>query len=353
MLLDRNLITLGHGAGGRLSHELIEQVFVPAFGSSILAELDDGAWIEASGPNVCITTDAFVVKPLFFPGGDIGSLAVYGTINDLAVMGAKPIALSCSFVLEEGLELPILKRIAASMAAASKSAGVPIVTGDTKVVEKGAADGVFITTTGVGQPMDNARLRCRGLRRRGLGCRGLGYNRIEPGDNVIITGTIGDHGTAVLLARERFEISSQVASDCAPIHELVATALASGADVKFMRDPTRGGLATVLNEIASKCGMSIAIDEANVPIKTEVSAALELLGLDPFYVASEGRCVMVVAASDAQRLVATLAGHELGRQSAVIGRVEKAPAGMVSLASSVGGRRILPMLTADQLPRIC
>lgn len=321
-----------------MSHELIEQVFVAAFGSSVLANLDDGAWIETSGPNVCITTDAFVVKPLFFPGGDIGSLAVYGTVNDLAVMGARPIALSCSFVLEEGFELPILKRIVASMAAASKSARVPIVTGDTKVVERGAADGVFITTTGIGQPMDNAR---------------LGYDRVEPGDNVIITGTIADHGTAVLLAREGFEISSQIASDCAPIHDLVAAALASGADVKFMRDPTRGGLATVLNEIASKCSASITIDEANVPMKTDVSAALELLGLDPFYVASEGRCAMIVAASDAKRLVATLAERGLGRQSAVIGLVEKGPAGIVSLASSVGGRRILPMLTAEQLPRIC
>ena len=321
-----------------MSHELIEQVFVAAFGSPALAALDDGAWVEAPGENVCLTTDAFVVKPLFFPGGDIGTLAVYGTINDLAVMGARPIALSCSFVLEEGLKLPVLKRIVASMATASKSVNVPIVAGDTKVVEKGAADGVFITTTGIGQPMAGAT---------------LGFDRIEPGDNVIITGTIADHGTAVLLEREGFDISSQIASDCAPIHNLVAMALTSGADVKFMRDPTRGGLATVLNEIASGCRMCISIEEAKVPIETDVSAALELLGLDPFYIASEGRCVMIVAETDTDKLLTTLKGCRLAEDSAVIGRVEEAPAGMVSLESAVGGRRILPMLTTEQLPRIC
>jgi len=326
-----------------LSHELIEQVFVSAFGSPALATLDDGVWLSIGvgsqfAQKVCVTTDAFVVKPLFFPGGDIGALAVYGTINDLAVMGAKPVALACSFVLEEGLKLSVLKRIVASMATASESTGVPLVTGDTKVVEKGAADGVFITTTGIGQPMADAA---------------LGFDRIEPGDKVIITGTIADHGTAVLLEREGFQISSQIASDCAPIHGLVAAALASGANVRFMRDPTRGGLATVLNEIASSCRMCINVEEAKVPIETDVSAALELLGLDPFYVASEGRCVMIVAASDADRLVVTLRRDELGTQSAVIGHIEEAPAGMVSLESSVGGRRILPMLAADQLPRIC
>ena len=326
-----------------MSHELIEQVFVSAFGGPALATLDDGAWVSigvGSQPThkVCITTDAFVVKPLFFPGGDIGTLAVYGTINDLAVMGSKPVALSCSFVLEEGLKLSILKRIAASMATASKSAGVPLVTGDTKVVERGAADGVFITTAGIGLPLPNVA---------------LGFDRIAPGDKVIITGTIADHGTAVLLKREGFDISSQIASDCAPIHNLVAKPLASGAKIKFMRDPTRGGLATVLNEIASSCRRCISIEEAKVPIKTDVSAALELLGLDPFYVASEGRCVMIVAASDADRLAATLRQDALGTQSAVIGHIEEAPAGMVSLESVVGGRRVLPMLTADQLPRIC
>ncbi len=321
-----------------MSRDLIEQVFVSAFGGPALAALDDGAWVKASDQDFCITTDAFVVKPLFFPGGDIGTLAVCGTVNDLAVMGARPIALSCSFVLEEGLKLAVLEKIAASMAAASKSVGVPIVAGDTKVVEKGAADGVFITTTGIGLRIADVD---------------LGLERIAPGDKVIITGTIADHGTAVLLAREGFQISSQIASDCAPVHNLVATALTSGAGVKFMRDPTRGGLATVLNEVASGCRMCISIEEARVPIRNDVSAALELLGLDPFYVASEGRCVIIAAASDADRLVATLRQDDQGRQSAVIGRVEKSPATMVSLESSVGGRRILPMLAADQLPRIC
>lgn len=336
--MDKEIIALGHGAGGRLSRELIERVFVSEFDSPELRKLDDGAWVETQGENVCVTTDAFVVKPLFFPGGDIGKLAVCGTINDLAVMGAKPTALCCSFVLEEGLELPVLKSIVGSMAGTAKAAGVPIVAGDTKVVERGAVDGVFITTTGIGQPMTGVP---------------LGFDCIEPGDEVVATGTIADHGTAVLLAREKFDLTSNILSDCAPIHRLVESALSSGAEVKFMRDPTRGGLATVLNEIASARGVSVGIEEVRVPIATDVAAVLELLGIDPFYVASEGRCVMIVSASDSKRLLDVLRDNALGGKSEVIGRIGEGPAGMVTLESAVGGRRILPMLSADQLPRIC
>jgi len=330
-------IRLGHGAGGKLGQELVEKILLPEFDNAVLAALDDGAWVRGE-ERVCVTTDSFVVKPIFFPGGDIGSLAVYGTVNDLAVMGAKPVALCCAFMIEEGLKLSVFREIVHSIAEASKRLGLPIVAGDTKVVERGATDQLFVTTTGIGIPMANCRLE---------------YSRIEPGDAVVITGTIAEHGTAVMLARSGFEFRTEIESDCAPILSLVDAALRCGADVRFMRDPTRGGVATVLNEIAQRSQTAIRLDEASIPIRSDVSAALELLGLDPLYVASEGRCVVIVAESDAEKLVAALQREEQGKDAAIIGRVHAEPPGLVWLKSSVGGERILPMLTAEQLPRIC
>jgi hydrogenase expression/formation protein HypE len=285
-----------------------------------------------------MATDAHVVSPLFFPGGDIGCLSVHGTINDVAVMGATPLWLSASFILEEGFPLADLDRIVASMARASQEARVPIVTGDTKVVESGKADGVFITTTGVGVLPEGVL---------------LSGNRARPGDVVLLSGCIGDHGMAIMATRENLGFAAPIVSDTAALHGLVAALLATGADIRCLRDPTRGGLATTVNEIARQSGVGVMLDEAAIPVNGEVAAACEFLGLDPLYVANEGKLVAIVAAADAERVLAALRAHPLGARAAKIGEVIADDHHFVQMTTGLGGRRIVDWLTGDQLPRIC
>jgi len=330
-------ILLAHGSGGKLSHELVENVFLPRFDNALLAPLGDSAILDIV-PRLAFTTDSYVVKPLFFPGGDIGKLAVCGTVNDLAVVGAEPLALSCAMILEEGMDLGEVEEIADSMRRAADEAGVRIVTGDTKVVERGSADRLFITTAGLGAVRRTAS---------------LSETRIVPGDRVILSGTIGDHGIAVLAAREDLGLDTGLTSDCAPLNGLVACILDASDHVRFMRDPTRGGLATTLNEIVARTGLGIQIEESGIPLREEVRIVCELLGLDPLYVANEGKVVVVVDVDDADVVLDAMRGHPLGRESALIGEVIEAPKGRVGLRTSVGGTRIVDMLTGDQLPRIC
>ena len=330
-------ILLAHGSGGKLSHELVENVFLPRFDNSSLAPLGDSAILDTV-PRLAFTTDSYVVKPLFFPGGDIGRLAVCGTVNDLAVSGAEPFALSCAMILEEGMDLGEVDEIAGSMKRAGDEAGVEIVTGDTKVVERGGADRLFVTTAGIGA-----------LRR----ATQLSEERIAPGDRVIVNGTLGDHGIAVLAAREDLGLDTGLVSDCAPLNGLIARVLDASDNVKFMRDPTRGGLATTLNEISGRTGLGIQIEEIQIPLRDEVRSVCELLGLDPLYVANEGKVVIIVDADDVDVVLDAMRGDPLGRESALIGEVIDAQKGRVGLRTSVGGTRVVDMLTGDQLPRIC
>jgi hydrogenase expression/formation protein HypE len=334
----RDTIVLGHGSGGKLSAQLLHDVFLPVLANPVLAKLEDQALIESHGTRFAFTTDSFVVKPLFFPGGDIGSLAVHGTVNDLAVGGARPIALSAAFILEEGLAINELRRIVESMAAAAQRVGVPIVTGDTKVVERGSGDGVFITTTGLGVVAPGANLSAANAR---------------PGDAVILSGAIGDHGICILTQRGGLELESTVASDSAPLDTLVDAILAVTRDVRVMRDPTRGGLASTLNEIAAQSKVGIAIEEGALVIHDSVRGACELLGLDPLYVANEGKLVAVVPAETAEAVVAAMRAHPLGSDAAVIGHVIERDAGLVRMRTAFGTSRIVDMLAGDQLPRIC
>jgi hydrogenase expression/formation protein HypE len=336
-------VLLGHGSGGRLSAELIQGVFLPAFGNDVLERLEDQATVGIGpagkpGPRVAITTDSFVVRPLFFPGGDIGNLAVHGTVNDLAVGGAVPRYLSAAFILEEGLPLEDLKRIAASMRAACDAAGVRIVTGDTKVVDRGKGDGVFITTTGIGLAPEG---RCLSIR------------NARPGDAVLVSGTLGDHGIAILSVREGLEFGTALESDTAPLNGLTEAILAACPETRCMRDPTRGGLSSALNELAAASGVGVELDEAAIPLRDAVRGACEMLGLDPLYVASEGKLIAVVPPEAAGRVLAAMQGHPLGRDAAIIGRVVAEHAGLVTLRSVVGGERLVSMLSGEQLPRIC
>lgn len=333
--MSEDRITIGHGAGGRLSRRLVTDLFARHFGNEALAPLDDAAAVGAAG-ELAFTTDAYVVKPLFFPGGDIGKLAVCGTINDLAVMGATPRWLSAAFILEEGLEVAVLEQVAASAAAAAREAGVAVVCGDTKVVARGEADGLFIATAGVG------------LFEGGRPARAP----LAPGDKVLVSGTVGDHGIAVMIARHQLHMDAAVASDCAPLHSLCAAVRAAAPGVKFMRDATRGGLAAVLNEIAAGAGLGLAIDEGAIPVREGVRAVCEILGFDPFFIANEGKVVVVAAAAEADAALAALRAHALGREAALIGEVTAAPA-RVQARTAVGGTRIIEMPLADQLPRIC
>jgi hydrogenase expression/formation protein HypE len=334
------LILLAHGEGGRRSRDLVESLFLEAFRNPSLEGLDDGAVLpEGEGEgSLVFTTDSYVVRPLFFPGGDIGRLAVFGTCNDLAVMGARPAYLSCGFILEEGTEIGTLERIVGSMADACAECGVKIVTGDTKVVERGAADGLFINTSGVG------------WRPEGIG---PGPDRIAPGDRIVVSGTIGDHGIAVLAARERLTLASPVESDVAPLWLLVREILERGEAIRFMRDPTRGGLATALCELASASGRGIEIDEAAIPVRGAVRGICEILGFDPLYVANEGKLLLVCAPGAADGIVETMRRHPLGTDAAVIGGVVEEPPGRVVLRTAAGGRRLVDMLSGEQLPRIC
>jgi hydrogenase expression/formation protein HypE len=336
--LTEERVTLAHGSGGKATHTLVDAVFMDAFRNPALEDLDDGATVTVGGAELVFTTDAFVVSPLFFPGGDIGDLAVNGTVNDLAVCGARPLCLSAAFVIEEGFPVADLRRVSASMARAAARAGVHVVTGDTKVVQRGRADGCYITTAGIG------------VLRRGTR---LSAGAVRPGDAVLVSGPIGDHGVTVLLARGELDIDAELRSDTAPLHELCAALLDAAPGTRMMRDATRGGVATVLNEVATAAEVAVVIDEAAVPIRREVAGAGELLGIDPLYVACEGRMVAFVDAADAGAALAAVRAHPLGAGAALIGRVAEDPPGLVLLNTAFGGTRIVDVLVGDPLPRIC
>jgi hydrogenase expression/formation protein HypE len=331
-------IQLAHGGGGRLMHQLIEQTIVPAFRNPVLDIRHDSALIEVAGVRLAFTTDGYVVRPLFFPGGDIGSLAVNGTVNDLAMSGARPLCLSAGFIIEEGLSVETLQRVLASMRRAADAAGVQIVTGDTKVVDHGKGDELFITTAGVGR-IDHALA--------------ITPTSVRPGDAVLLSGDVGRHGMAIMAVREGLAFETTIESDCAPLAGMVAELLAAGIEVRCLRDLTRGGLASALIEIAEAAGVQIEIRDAAVPVGEEVRGACELLGFDPLYVANEGRCVCFVPGAQAERALHTLRGHPLGAEAAIIGRVADKPSGLVTIESRIGARRILDMLSGEQLPRIC
>jgi hydrogenase expression/formation protein HypE len=331
-------IDLGHGSGGRTMAQLIEELFEASFDNPWLAQRNDQATFEVAAGRMVMTTDGFVISPLFFPGGDIGSLAVHGTINDVAVAGARPLYLAVGMILEEGFPLADLAAIVRSMARAAKAAGVPIVTGDTKVVERGKGDGIFITTTGVGVVPDGVDIAA---------------HRARPGDAVLLSGSIGDHGTAVLSKRENLAFETEIVSDSAALHGLVADMVAAVPGIHVMRDPTRCGLAAVLNEIARESGVGVVVREDAIPIATEVRGACELLGLDPLYVANEGKLVAFCAAGDAERLLAAMRAHPLGGGAAIIGQVIEDADGFVQMQTTFGGNRIVDWLAGEQLPRIC
>ena len=332
-------VDLSHGAGGRAMAHLISEIFHAAFDNPMLRAGNDQAAFEVAAGRMVMTTDGYVVSPLFFPGGDIGSLAVHGTINDVAMAGARPLYLSAGFIIEEGFAFADLKRIADSMAAASRAAGVPIVTGDTKVVERGKADGVFITTTGVGiAPRDLV----------------LSAEQARPGDKVLLSGFIGDHGVAVMSQRQNLAFETSIQSDSAALHELVAAMVAAAPQgLRVMRDPTRGGLAATLNELAQQSAVGFRLDEDAVPVRPEVAAACELLGLDPLYVANEGKLVAVAAPEAADALLAAMRAHPLGRDAAIIGEVIEDDHHFVQMTTAFGGGRIVDWLAGEQLPRIC
>jgi len=336
-------VTLSHGGGGKAMKDLIDDVFVGAFDNPALAPLEDQARFDlaalsARGDRLAFTTDSFVVDPLFFPGGDIGKLAVCGTVNDLAVGGATPLYLSCAVIIEEGMPLKTLRRIVKSMAQAAAEAGVAIATGDTKVVEKGACDKLFITTTGVGVIAPE---------------RDLGAHKARPGDAVLVNGLLGDHGAAILGARGDLALETAIESDCAPLNGLIEALLEAAPGTRFVRDATRGGVATVLNEIADASQITIEIDEAATPIRQEVKAFCEILGLDPLYLANEGKVVVVTPPEEAEAALAAMKAHPLGAGAAIIGTVAEGQAGRVTMQTVFGGRRIVDMLVGEQLPRIC
>jgi len=332
-------ILLAHGGGGKLTQMLIERIFLPAFANSALETLHDGAILEVEGIRLAFTTDSFVVSPIFFPGGDIGCLAVHGTVNDLAMCGARPLALSAGFILEEGFPMEDLCRVVESMREAAQRVGVPIVTGDTKVVDKGKGDGIFINTTGIGIIPSGIQISPK---------------RARPGDLILINGAIAVHGIAIMSVREGLEFETTLASDTAPLHDLVARILEVGGEkVHVLRDPTRGGVASALNEIASKAKVGIILDEASIPIWEEVKGACEILGLDPLYVANEGKCLAIVAREKAEEVLEAMKSHPLGKEAAIIGEVVEEHPGQVILRSKIGGRRIVEMLSGEQLPRIC
>jgi hydrogenase expression/formation protein HypE len=332
-------IVLGHGSGGRLSHELLATVFLPALGQgSELAREDQAVLPLPSSGRLAVTTDSFVVHPLVFPGGDIGSLSVHGTVNDLAVGGARPLYLTASFILEEGLSTALLRRIVESMRRACDAVPVRLVAGDTKVVDRGKADGLFITTTGVGVVPDGVELSAA---------------RARPGDRVLVSGTVGDHGIAILAAREGIRLETTLESDSASLCGLVSSMLEASKNVRCMRDPTRGGVSSALNELAAASNVGIRLVEGRIPVREEVRGACELLGFDPLYVACEGRLVAVVGADDAERVLHAMRGHPLGRDAAVIGHVTADHPGVVSIRSMIGGERVVALLSGEQLPRIC
>lgn len=331
-------IMLDHGAGGRASHELTAEVFARHLGNPVLGQMDDAAVLEAPAGRLAMSTDTFVVDPIFFPGGDIGSLAVHGTVNDVACRGAIPRWLTCGFVLEEGLPLETLERVVASMAAAAKAAGVLVVAGDTKVVNRGQADKLYINTTGVGVIPEGVE---------------IGADRCRPGDAILITGTVGDHGATILAQRKGLGLDAPIKSDSAAMNQVAADVVAACPGLRLLRDPTRGGLATTLNEIAATSGVAMELSEAAIPVDPAVGGVCELLGLDPMYLACEGRLIAVTAPQEAEAALAAMRSHPNCAGAALVGEVREAPAGKVWLATSIGGRRLLDMLSGEPLPRIC
>ena len=336
-IFDHPQIVLGHGSGGKLTSELIEKMFLPAFSNPLLDKLDDQAVLEINGCRLAFTTDSFVVTPIFFPGGDIGDLAINGTVNDLAMSGARPLYLSVAFILEEGLPTEELQRVVGSMRAAALAAGVQLVTGDTKVVNHGKGDKIFITTSGVGiieKPVN------------------ISASRARPGDKVLLSGYIGDHGMAIMSQRENLEFEGRIESDTAPLHGLVAAMLEAG-EVRCLRDPTRGGVATTLNEIAARSRVGIQIRENQIPVRESVKGACEILGMDALYVANEGKLVAVVAAEPASAIVARMRELPWGRDARIIGEIVSEHPGMVLMKTEIGGTRVLDVMFGEQLPRIC
>ncbi|MBP1604059.1 MAG: hydrogenase expression/formation protein HypE [Acidobacteria bacterium] len=331
-------VMMAHGGGGRLMHRLLEDVMLPAFGNPALDARHDSAVIELHGRRLALTTDSYVVRPLFFPGGDIGALAVNGTVNDLAMSGARPLCLSAAFILEEGLPMETLKKVVASMRAAADAAGVQVVTGDTKVVDKGKGDAVFVTTAGLGVIEHELDISPRSVR---------------PGDAIIVSGDLGRHGMAIMAVREGLEFDSAIESDCAPLAEPVLALIRDGIDVHCLRDLTRGGLASALNEIAEVAGLGMRIEERAIAVREDVRGACEILGFDPLYVANEGRFVAFVAPPDAARAVEILRGYETTAGAAVIGAATGEAPALVTLAGVLGSSRIVDMLSGEQLPRIC
>lgn len=337
-LTDQPQIVLGHGSGGKLSAQLLSKMFLPAFNNEYLARLDDQAILDINGTKLAFTTDAFVVTPIFFPGGDIGKLAINGTINDLAMGGAKPLYIAAAFILEEGLPTDELSRVVASMRDAAHAAGVQLVTGDTKVVNRGKGDKIFITTTGIGIVSDEIHISAR---------------RARPGDKILLSGTIGDHGMAIMSQREHLEFDGTIESDCAALHSLVAAMLEASHDIHCLRDPTRGGVATVLNELAAASNIGMMIDERRIPVRETVRGACEILGFDPLYVANEGKLVAIVGAEAAPEVLAKMRAHPLGGDAQVIGEIVADHPRMVVMKTAIGGSRIVDLLFGEQLPRIC
>ena len=331
-------VDMTHGSGGRAMAQLIDELFVTAFDNEYLRQLNDQAAFEVPPGRLVMATDSHVVTPLFFPGGDIGALSVHGTLNDVAMAGARPLHLSAGFILEEGFPLADLRRIVESMAAAAREAGVPIVTGDTKVVEQGKADGVFITTTGIGVVPEGVA---------------IGGDRARPGDRILVSGTLGDHGVAIMSRRENLSFGTTLQSDTAALHTLVAAMVEAVPDIHCLRDPTRGGLATTLNELAQQSGVGMVVQEASLPLREEVKGACEFLGLDPLYVANEGKLVAICAPEHADALLQVMRTHPLGSAAAIIGEVTDDSHHFVQMETAFGGRRMVDWLTGEQLPRIC
>ncbi|MFW6236337.1 MAG: hydrogenase expression/formation protein HypE [Desulfovibrionales bacterium] len=335
--MSANTLLLDYGSGGKASHRLISELFLKHLGNPILNELDDAAFLELSGP-VAMSTDTFTVDPIFFPGGDIGSLAVHGTVNDVAMLGAKPRYISCAFILEEGLNMDDLERIVASMGQAAREAGVLVVTGDTKVVPRGAVDKIFINTTGIGEVVASSVPK---------------GNRAEPGDVVLVNGSIGDHGLTILAQREGLSFEAPVQSDSASLHHLILKLIRELPEIHVLRDPTRGGLATTVNEIAGQSKAGVILEEDRVPIKEAVRSGCSFLGLDPLYLANEGKFLCILPEQSAERALSIMQADPLGREACRVGMVVAEHPGKVALKTSLGGHRLLDMLEGEQLPRIC
>jgi hydrogenase expression/formation protein HypE len=342
-IFEHKQIVLGHGSGGKLTADLIDKVFLPAFRNPVLDKLDDQAVVKIDGARVAFTTDSFVVTPIFFPGGDIGRLAVHGTVNDLAMSGARPLYLSAAFILEEGLPADDLKRVVESMRAAAEEAGVQVVTGDTKVVNRGKGDQIFITTTGIGVIENGVNISA---------------DRAQPGDKIILSGYIGDHGMAIMSQRENLEFEGTIESDSASLNGLVESMLTSSPGrkrdfVHCLRDPTRGGVATALNEIAKRARVGMVLSEMAIPVRESVKGACEVLGLDPLYVANEGKLLAIVSSEMAETVLQQMQQHELGQYASIIGEVVAEHHGMVLMRTEIGGTRVLDVMFGEQLPRIC